>query len=160
MDIISISIAVLAIIIVVVGVVQNRRSAAGGVDRSSPTPLAPCPGSSNCVSTYRNSGYVSLKPMRYEGINRDEARGVLLSLLESRPRCEVVTAEDDYVHAVVWSRIFRFRDDLEFHFRETEPVVDFRAASRVGHDDFGIHRKRMHYMTLAFEEAAREKASA
>lgn len=159
MNTLSIAIVALIIIIVALGIFQNRRSVAGGIHRDREEALSPCPTSSNCVSTYLGSGYASLKPMQYEGIDRDTAREILQSVLRSWPRCEIVTVEDDYMHAVMWSRIFRFRDDLEFHLPDSESVVNFRAASRVGHDDFGIHRRRMHHITTTFEEAARKKSA-
>jgi len=159
MNTLWIAIVALVLIIIVVAVVQNGRSVAGGIHRDREQALSPCPTSRNCVSTYLGSGYASLVPMQYEGIDRDRAREILLTVLNSWPRCEIITVEDDYVHAVMWSRIFRFRDDLEFHLPDSESIVNFRAASRVGRDDLGIHRRRMHLITTAFEEAAREKSA-
>jgi uncharacterized protein (DUF1499 family) len=54
--------------------------------------------------------------------------------------------EENYIHAEFTSLVFRFVDDVEFLFsqeRDGEVSIDIRSASRVGHSDFGVNRKRM-----------------
>ncbi|MFP4642738.1 MAG: DUF1499 domain-containing protein [Spirochaetales bacterium] len=83
----------------------------------------------------------------------------MLSLLESRPSCRIVTAESDYVHVVLRSHVLRLRSEEKFHLPDTEPNGDFRAASLVGHDDIGMHRNRMHEITVAFETDVSARAA-
>jgi uncharacterized protein (DUF1499 family) len=57
-----------------------------------------------------------------------------------------VVNEENYIHAEFTSAVFRFVDDVEFLFtkeQDGEVMVDIRSASRVGHSDFGVNRKRM-----------------
>ncbi|MDQ6965890.1 MAG: DUF1499 domain-containing protein, partial [Mariprofundaceae bacterium] len=51
--------------------------------------------------------------------------------------------DDDYLHATFTSRLFRFVDDVELHRDAASGVVHIRSASRVGHSDFGVNRKRV-----------------
>jgi uncharacterized protein (DUF1499 family) len=55
----------------------------------------------------------------------------------------VVSTDGNYVHAVFTSRLFRFRDDVEFLVASDEGIVHVKSASRVGHSDFGVNRKRV-----------------
>ncbi len=50
---------------------------------------------------------------------------------------------DDYLHAECSSAVFGFVDDLELHLRPAEKLIAVRSASRVGHSDFGVNRKRV-----------------
>ena len=59
--------------------------------------LNPCPDKPNCVSTL------------------DDTKAILVGLLESIPGCEVVVAKEGYVKAFFTSRIFGFKDDVEFY---------------------------------------------
>ena len=62
---------------------------------------------------------------------------------ESLPRATVITRDGDYVHLEVRSLLFRFVDDLELHWREDQGLVAVRSASRAGHSDLGVNRKRV-----------------
>ena len=48
------------------------------------------------------------------------------------------------------SALFRFVDDVEFLFDEAAKEIRFRSASRVGHSDLGVNRKRMKTIARAF----------
>ncbi len=91
--------------------------------------LNPCPDKPNCVSTL------------------DDTKAILVGLLESIPGCEVVVAKEGYVKAVFTSRIFRFKDDVEFLFDDREKILNFKSSSRIGYYDFGVNRNRMENIT-------------
>ena len=59
------------------------------------------------------------------------------------PRTEMLSDIPGYLHAVQYSRLWRFPDD--------EPVVHFRSASRLGFSDLEVNRKRMNRIRRAFE---------
>lgn len=108
--------------------------------------LADCPSSPNCVSsqTQTNDKHF-IEPIVVKGSSLD-AHEKVLAVLESSKRAKVVVNRADYIHAEFTSAVFRFVDDVEFLFsqeRDGEVVVDIRSASRVGHSDFGVNRKRM-----------------
>lgn len=134
------------------GIAQNFRSVAGGlVTDGDMTRLAVCPGSPNCVSSYSGSGYAALEPWRYGTADRAVAHDVLLAVLGDVARVHIVLDAGDYVHAVFRSRLFRFRDDVEFYLPENEALIHFRAASRVGQGDLGVHERRMRALARTFQ---------
>jgi uncharacterized protein (DUF1499 family) len=72
-----------------------------------------------------------------------EAWRALRAAVESLPRVQIITATDDYVHAECSSAVFGFVDDLEFHLRPSQNIIALRSASRLGHSDFSVNRKRV-----------------
>ena len=67
----------------------------------------------------------------------------LIGIVESLPRIEVIRKESNYLYFTQTSLIFRFKDDVEFYFKESENKLHFRSASRVGRKDFGVNKKRI-----------------
>ena len=77
----------------------------------------------------------------------------LEKVVRAMPRTHIVAATDTCLHAVCRTRIFGFRDDLEFRYSPAEGVVHVRSASRVGVFDFGVNRRRVERVRLGFREA-------
>lgn len=114
--------------------------------------LSPCPDSPNCVSSQAEDPQHAIKPLTYEG-SRAEAVSRLITVLESIDRMTVEQREQEYIRAVARTRVFKFADDLEFYFPDDEPVIHVRSASRVGHSDLGVNRKRMEDIRSRFKRA-------
>ena len=70
------------------------------------------------------------------------AFGRLKSLLAGTPRTVVVTATDDYLHAVCRTRL-GFADDVECRLGHADGMIHVRSASRLGYYDFGVNRARV-----------------
>lgn len=83
-----------------------------------------------------------MPPLPLRG-DADDAIERLAAIIEGMPRTRIVTRQDRYLHATFTSRIFRWVDDVELLVDEDAGVVHFRSASRVGHSDLGVNRKRM-----------------
>ncbi|WP_419939547.1 DUF1499 domain-containing protein [Candidatus Palauibacter sp.] len=66
----------------------------------------------------------------------------LRDVVAAMPRTRIVTATDDYLHAVCRTRV-GFRDDLEFRWCPSDGVAHVRSTSRVGLYDFGVNRRRV-----------------
>jgi uncharacterized protein (DUF1499 family) len=109
---------------------------------ATPRTLKPCPASPNCVSTQSEDPAKRMPSLRFDG-TVDEARAAILAVVESRPRVRVVEAAADYIHAEFTTLLFRFVDDVEFLIDGKERRIHFRSASRVGHSDLGMNRRRM-----------------
>jgi uncharacterized protein (DUF1499 family) len=109
--------------------------------------LTECPDSPNCVSTHASPEDEThyAEPISYSG-ERAAVRERVLSHLREKPRTDIITNDEDYIHAEVRSRIFRFVDDLELYFPDEQKVVHLRSASRVGEGDMGVNRKRYEEM--------------
>ena len=75
----------------------------------------------------------------------------LLAILRGMPRTTIVQSGADSVRAEFRTRIFRFVDDAQFAFDDKAKVIHFRSASRAGHSDFGVNRRRMEEVRKAFE---------
>jgi uncharacterized protein (DUF1499 family) len=104
--------------------------------------LLPCPSSPNCVSSQAQDSSQRVDPLRPPG-DPGDAMSILRRVVEALPRTRIVTATDTYLHAECRSRIFRFVDDLDFLLDPEEGVVQVRSASRLGHSDLGVNRRRV-----------------
>ncbi len=103
--------------------------------------LQACPNSPNCVcsdDTQSPSEQHSIAPSPLAGDNDMRIKAVVAAVHAAGG--EIKKQSDRYVHATFTSRIFRFVDDVEF--RLGDGVVHLRSASRVGHSDIGVNRKR------------------
>ncbi len=120
--------------------------------------LADCPQSPNCVSSQSVVGDKEhyIQPLHYSG-SRDEAKAALISVIESMKRTKIITVTDDYVYAEFTSRIFRFVDDVEFYFDDTTKTIHLRSASRLGHSDLGVNRKRVESIRELFDRRMEKK---
>jgi uncharacterized protein (DUF1499 family) len=113
--------------------------------------LSDCPSSPNCVSTQAGGADHRMEPIPFTG-SSDEAMQRINDLVAEMPRTKIVTVEDNYLHAEFRSAFFRFVDDVEFLIDPEEQVIHFRSASRVGHSDLGVNRRRMEQIRNAFSE--------
>jgi uncharacterized protein (DUF1499 family) len=113
--------------------------------------LAVCPASPNCVSTQATDAEHRMQPIPLTG-SADEAMQRIQAVVAKMPRTKIVTAEDNYLHVEFQSALFRFVDDVEFLIDPDEQLIHFRSASRVGHSDFGVNRRRMEQFRKALSE--------
>jgi uncharacterized protein (DUF1499 family) len=65
---------------------------------------------------------------------------------------EIVVATDEYVAATFSSSLFGFIDDVECRLDASPKRIQIRSASRVGHSDLGVDRKRMEAMPRLFDQ--------
>ena len=120
--------------------------------------LRQCPHRPNCVSSQATDARHFIEPIRIRA-TPPEAKKTILQALDEMKTATVVVAEDDYIRAEFVSTIFRFVDDVEFHFPDDnakELVVHVRSASRVGYSDFGVNRKRMETIRSIIETIRNE----
>lgn len=117
---------------------------------ATPSRLAPCPRTPNCVSTQAPEGSSKrMDPIPYTG-TLDQARARMLQVLRAHPRTRMVQEEPGYLKAECRSRVFRFVDDVELLFDDGAKQIHFRSASRLGRRDFGVNRERMERIRAAF----------
>jgi len=105
--------------------------------------LLPCPNKPNCVSSLSKASPHYIEPLTFPGNNNGEGMQRLARLLRSLVRVSIQYQDDHYIHAVCHSRVFRFKDDLEFRYDEHMAVCHVRSASRSGYYDFGVNRSRL-----------------
>ena len=113
--------------------------------------LPACPDKPNCVSSQAPSSdqQHAIAPIAFSG-DPDRAWTALQRAIAAMPRTRVVSDGHGYLHAEATSLIFRFVDDLECVIDRAASVIHVRSASRVGHGDMGVNRKRVERLRQRF----------
>ena len=102
----------------------------------------PCPNTPNCVSTQATDAKHKINPFNYSG-TLSEAKEKIIKIVNSLKRTKIITNTENYIHAEVRTATFKFVDDVEFLFDDSEKIIQFRSRARSGHSDMGVNRKRM-----------------
>lgn len=126
-----------------------------GPDGSIPSP-APPPDSPNCVSSFVDPGEDAIHgilPIPRGNLDILGAQNRIRTILESEERTEILSDIPGYLHAVQYTKVWKFPDDVEFWFPPDEALIHFRSAARLGKGDMGVNRKRMERIRTAFIEA-------
>ena len=111
--------------------------------------LLPCPSSPNCVcSTDEDAGH-AIAPLAFTG-PASEAFSRIKSVTLAMPRTRSLEESTNYLRVEFTTLICRFKDDVEFVLDEQNSVIHVRSASRVGHSDLGVNRKRVEAIRQAF----------
>ena len=117
---------------------SGRRPSALGVHEGR---LRDCPSSPNCVCSDASRDSQRVAAFRLAKAPVAAWRS-LREAVEALPRTRVITDTGSYLHAECKSALFGFVDDLELQLR-AEGLVAVRSASRIGHSDLGVNRKRV-----------------
>ncbi|MEJ2056909.1 MAG: DUF1499 domain-containing protein [Desulfofustis sp.] len=107
--------------------------------------LTPCPKTPNCVNSQAEDEKHAIEPIVVAAAPQ-KTRDRLLKVVAAEKRAEIVRAEKDYIRTTFRSAFFGFVDDVEFYIsgqRKDNTVVHVRSASRIGHSDLGVNRKRV-----------------
>jgi uncharacterized protein (DUF1499 family) len=112
--------------------------------------LAPCPPKPNCVCSQAPAGSSHHVEPLHVTATASEAVHRLQRVLSDWPRTRIVTASEEYIHAECRTLLFRFVDDVEFFLDRGAGVIHCRSASRAGHSDLGVNRRRIEAMREAF----------
>ncbi len=102
----------------------------------------PCPNTPNCVSTQALDNQHKIDPIQYSG-SLSEAKEKIVKIINSLKRSKIITDKENYIHAEFRTATFRFVDDVEFLFDDSDKVIHFRSRARLGYSDMGVNRKRM-----------------
>jgi uncharacterized protein (DUF1499 family) len=104
--------------------------------------LRPCPAAANCVSSEAGApARAVIAPLAFT----DDPTAAW-----ARAKAAVVAAgghieheTDDYLWATFRTPVLRFVDDVELRRDRDHHVIHVRSASRVGHRDLGVNRRRV-----------------
>jgi len=104
--------------------------------------LLDCPSTPNCVSSLATRESQKILPL---GPNQDPKATLikLIEIIKQLPRAQIITAENDYVHAVFKSKLMGYIDDVELVHIPPNNHVDVKSGSRLGRSDFGVNRDRV-----------------
>ena len=144
--------AVLAAILLVRCSILGQSSKSGQAPGLVSGRLAPCPAKPNCVSSEAGEAADhQIAPLDYAGISAEPAWSRIQQVIEELGG-EVTVASDAYLAATFTSALFRFVDDVECRLDASNHRIQLRSASRVGHSDLGVNRKRAEAIRRSFGE--------
>jgi uncharacterized protein (DUF1499 family) len=111
-----------------------------------------CSGKPNCVNSFNPT---SDKEHFIDPIVAKEGKEVaykkIEEILKNYPRTKIITQTENYIHAECTSMILRFVDDVEFVFMDDK--IQMKSASRVGHSDLGVNRKRLEEIRFKYHQS-------
>lgn len=101
--------------------------------------LQPCPDTPNCLcSEYQGSHHTQPVAINNSGINIQRYIEIIKSM-----NGELVSFNENYLHATFTTTVMRFIDDFELRIDKTNMLVHIRSASRVGYSDLGKNKNRV-----------------
>ena len=121
--------------------------------------LTQCPTTPNCVNSQAKDKKHYIEPILTTGTPL-EVKNHILKILNESKSSKIIVTEDNYIRAEFTSKVFHFVDDVEFYFPDTkskEMTIHVRSASRVGHSDLGVNRKRIEQIRSKFKAINKEK---
>jgi uncharacterized protein (DUF1499 family) len=143
----AVGIVVLAVVVMFAFLsVTSRRPVNLGVTAGR---LLKCPSSPNCVCSQDDDPGHHTEPIRYSG---KDPIATLAVVVGSMPGGKVISSTDDYLYAEYTSFLFRFVDDVEFQLDPPAKLIHCRSASRAGHSDLGVNRKRIEAIRKALAD--------
>ena len=92
--------------------------------------------------------YALIDPLPMQGDAR-QTMARLQAVLASMRSVRVVEQKEDYLYAQFTTPLMRYVDDVEFWIDPVAQVVQVRSASRLGHGDLGLNRKRVEQIRAA-----------
>ena len=148
------------LVLVAVGVTIAGAGTMGWLAGKRPDGLGPMNGAlapvnvnkPNSVSSFATTETHRIDPIRFTG----EPAGAfarLRAIVAAQSGATPVTTRPDYLYAEYSTPMLGFVDDVEFLLDAAAGVIHVRSASRLGHTDFGMNRKRVETIREAFGAA-------
>jgi uncharacterized protein (DUF1499 family) len=117
-------------------------SVVAAAERSVLKHLPPCSGTPNCVSSQAEDSPHYIPPLRIVG-DQNQAWEALRGYINEHERLAITHETDGVLHAEATSLFFQFVDDIDAVLDTHAGLIHIRSASRLGHSDFGVNRKRI-----------------
>jgi len=127
-------------------------STANQADSTSKKTLPPCRDSPNCVSSQTEDAKQYIEPFKISG-SPEEAWQALKKAIDNHSRMVITHETADTLHAEATSLVFQFVDDINVVLDADTNLIHIRSASRTGHSDFGVNRKRIEALRLQLQKA-------
>ena len=114
--------------------------------------LKPCPATPNCVSSQEDKDDLehTIAPLELGDLAPLDAMAKIEKILLKMPRTKIEVRKQNYLHVSFTTRLMRYVDDVEILIDEKEKKIHLRSASRVGHSDMGVNRKRLEEIKKKF----------
>jgi len=152
--------AIFIILVVISLIMLVRFYMLGNMSKTGKAPglvagrLSACPDKPNCVSSEISgdpSHYTS--PLRYPASMSEETMALIKGIIQEVGG-EITSEEGAYISATFTSAFLGFVDDVECRNDRVNHTMHLRSASRVGHSDFGVNRKRAALISSLFNKRA------
>jgi uncharacterized protein (DUF1499 family) len=114
--------------------------------------LKACPDSPNCVNSQATDAGHAIAPLAFKG-DATAAMRALAKIVAAETGATIITERGDYLQATFATPTMGFVDDVEFFADAKRNVIDVRSASRLGHSDLGVNRKRIEDLRQALAAA-------
>lgn len=111
-----------------------------------------CANTPNCVSSQAEDKEHYISPFKISG-SAEEAWAALKKVLKNQSRVIITHETYDSLHAEATSLVFHFVDDIHVILDAGAGLIQIRSASRTGHYDFGVNRKRIEALRLQLQSA-------
>ncbi len=112
--------------------------------------LPGCPAAPNCVVSRNADAAHAVAPLKLAG--DPAAEWLALREVIQQLGGQLKRGDQHYLHFEFRSRIFGFVDDVECLLNEAAGQVEIRSASRVGHSDLGVNRRRVEAIRSALAQ--------
>jgi len=99
------------------------------------------PASPNAVSSQTSDINKFVEPFAYLGDFKN-SKDVIIQIINEFKGAKIITNNEKYIHAVFTTSTMKFKDDVEFYFDDSNNIIHFRSASRIGYSDNGLNRNR------------------
>ncbi len=151
---------ILIILVVISLIILVRFYMLGNMSKTGKAPgllsgrLSACSDTPNCVGSEfadDHSHYIS--PLRYPASMSEETLDLIKGVIQEVGG-EITAEEGAYISATFTSSLFGFVDDVECRIDRANHTIHLRSASRVGHSDFGVNRKRVALISSLFNKRA------
>lgn len=150
--ILTVIIVAVVVLFFIMGLMSKSGKAPGLIDGK----LSQCPDKPNCVcSEHKTASHFIEALVIPENITFDNVPALKSAIQEMGGRVEV--AGDNYIAAIFSSAMFGFIDDLEVRIDSMQKVIHIRSASRVGHSDMGVNRKRADLLKKMYSKKVSEQ---
>lgn len=111
-------------------------------DLSPKKKLPPCKDTPNCVSSQATDKLHYIPPFKISG-DPKLAWQELRNAIKTHVRMVITHETDVSLHAEATSLVLSFVDDVDAFLDADAGLIHIRSASRLGHSDFGVNRKRI-----------------
>ena len=113
--------------------------------------LAACPDKPNCVNSEHSEDAAHfINAMDFSRLDALKVRGKLKDAIKEIGGA-ITQDNGDYIAATFTSSVFKFIDDLETGIDLVQGKIHVRSASRTGHSDLGVNKKRIDQLKDAFK---------
>ena len=111
-----------------------------------------CQNSPNCVSSQAQDAKHFIEPFKISD-DPEKAWEALRKAIDNQSRMVITHETHDTLHAEATSLVFHFVDDIDVILDAENKLIHIRSASRKGHSDFGVNRKRIETLRLELQNA-------